>query len=743
MWQPEASELINVDGLAVPLARSFASHTAKACADFARLIECRRLPEKSIEIVTFEIDIGVPQRPVYAINATEAVSVCFVPDNVAPPLIAVGRSDFPDTPHQNLVPEGFPSVLCVDDRPWQDIRGGYTASELMARIQLWFTKACEGELHGNDQAFDPFFLYDGAHEVIVTQDAAKALNADGKLSIWAADQPPRFLIVTSSQKGKGAAEQLHLHVLHVDVAPEGMTRMRKAPRTLGQLARLLGERNADLIAPLKQSILEWLDAGKTDEDVNWLTCILVSLPQVHPHTGEIGASRPMAFLCADSPGKIGEALGVLSRNHTDTAKAVRYLPLMFSKIAADGLEDFPIQVAPVHLEMDAAGASRVSGRRTDLRELVLVGAGSLGSHLAEYLSREGLFRWTIIDDDVFLPHNIARHTLTRLHLGQEKARNLASRLELIRHDTAPRAIRENVLDGEPSDTLNKAFQQADIIIDASASVPVSRWLSDRPDPARRMCAFFTPDGRSAILMTEAADRSITLRDIEAAYLREILTNPRLKDHLRPGQQLRYTGACRALTNKIPASSVAVLSGLLAEALAETSNEEAAALRFWMLRDEGDIDCVHAPPSTIKSSISGWTIVIPEGLRDDLVARRDRALPSETGGPLVGVIDYEAKHLAAVHALATPSDSSGTRAEFVRGTRGLQRLIEEAQKRSGGQVRYIGEWHSHPRGASVSPSAIDINQICQLSFVADLDGLPALSLIVGEHGLGMLVGKVAS
>jgi hypothetical protein len=74
---------------------------------------------------------------------------------------------------------------------------------------------------------------------------------------------------------------------------------------------------------------------------------------------------------------------------------------------------------------------------------------------------------------------------------------------------------------------------------------------------------------------------------------------------------------------------------------------------------------------------------------------------------------------------------------------MRRLIEEAQGRSGGQVRYIGEWHSHPRGASASPSTTDIKQICQLSLVLDLDGLPALSLIVGETGLRMLVGKVAS
>jgi integrative and conjugative element protein (TIGR02256 family) len=742
MWQPNGSEPVDSHALAVPLARSLAGHLAQACGDFARLLECRALPEKGIEIVSFELDVGVPQRPVYAINPIETISVGFWPGNDFAPVIAVTRPDFPDTPHQNLVPEGFPSVLCVDDRPWQDIRDSYAASELVARIQIWFAKACEGELHGNEQPFDPIFPYDGAHEVIVTKDGEEAMSAGGKLNVWATDERTRFLLVKAAREGKGEQGHVNVHVLHVGVEAQAMKRMRWAPRTLGQLSELLANRGADLVAALRPSILEWLRLGKTDEDGKWITCIMVSMPQVHPRTREIGAVKPMAFLCEISPGRVGEALGVLGRNPSQEASKVRYVPLMLPTITPDGLNAFPIQVANVHVELDGDRASQIAGRATDLREVVLVGAGSLGSHLAENLVREGLFRWTIVDDDDFLPHNVARHTLTKFHLGQAKAHNLAARVASIRQDAAPRSIRENVLCRPPSAELVEALGKADIILDAAASVPVARWLSDRPEKARRICAFFTPDGRSAVLMAETADRSVNLRDLEAAYLREILTNPSLKDHLRPGQQLRYTGACRALTNKIPASSVSVLSGLLADGVATASGGDSAVLRVWTMREGGSSECLNVPVSSISSTVAEWTITFPAGLHEDLAARRELALPSETGGPLVGLIDLESKHVAAIHALATPPDSAGSRSEFIRGTRGMLRLIEEAQERSGGQVRYIGEWHSHPRGASASPSTTDIRQIGQLSMVLDLDGLPALSMIVGERGLGMLVGKVA-
>jgi hypothetical protein len=741
MWCPEAAQLVDSDQLVEPLARGFARHIG-TCSDFVRLVDCRRSPETGLEIITFDMDIGVPQRPVYAINSTETISVCFLAGNAAHPFVAVGREDFPDTPHQNLVPEGFPSIICIDDRPWQDIRGDYAASELMARIQLWFTKACEGELHGEDQPFDPYFIQDGDHEIILTQEAADAISSNGKLSIWAAEQPPRLLILTAARQERMDSGQLHLHVLHVDVAPGEMKRMRRSPRTLAQLVTLLGERGTDLLEPLKRSVLEWLAAGKTDKDVSWLTCILVSMPQIHPKTLEIGANKPMAFLCIDSPGRIGEALGVLTKNDSGAADGVNYLQLVVSTPIADGLDAFQVQIAPVYQELDASAAVELAGGRSDQREIVLIGAGSLGSHIGEYLVREGLFRWTVVDDDVLLPHNLARHTLTRGNFGQSKALNLVAHFESIRSGSTVAAIPENVLRTEPTPLLKEALGRAEVILDASASVPVSRWLSDRNEDARRLCAFFTPDGRSAVLMSEPADRALSLRDIEAAYLREILVNPLLADHLRSGPQMRYSGACRALTSRIPASSVALLSGILARGISSASSEESAVLRIWTMRDDGGVHSLAAAVSTIHETISGWTVTLPAATIVELRQRRDKSLPSETGGPLVGLIDQEAKRVAVVHALAAPPDSTGSPMEFVRGTRGLLRQIEDARTRTGGQVRYIGEWHSHPRGSSVAPSATDLRQICELSLITDLDGLPALSLIVGEDGLGMLLGKVA-
>jgi integrative and conjugative element protein (TIGR02256 family) len=182
----------------------------------------------------------------------------------------------------------------------------------------------------------------------------------------------------------------------------------------------------------------------------------------------------------------------------------------------------------------------------------------------------------------------------------------------------------------------------------------------------------------------------------------------------------------------------MLSGLIAGAFPEASSNPAASLRIWSKTPDGGVACVRVPTECVRTIIGDWALTVPTSLLRELVLKRNDALPSETGGPLVGVADYEAHHIGVVHALPHPADSVGTPMGFERGTRGMQRSIDEAKARSGGQVRYLGEWHSHPQGHSATPSNIDMQQLDQLSLALSIDGLPALSLIVGEGELGMML-----
>lgn len=744
MWPPENNERISLDEVRLPLARATIQYLEAKCGDFIKLSHTWRLTEEPLcgEIVSFKVRIDIPQRPVYALRAEEEVAVCFWSSPRLAPLVFVLRDDFPDTPHQILVPDGWPAAICLDDRPWQDVRSTYTAAELVSRVFGWFNKACEGELHGADQPFDPVFIFDGFRQIIVSPGGHQAIQREEQVQVWKLDAAAEFLLITQSEPNQNLRPVKALPIT-LSVPADQMKRIRAAPNDLAGLIELFRERGADLQVKLKSEILQWLSQESATHDDPWIICILAEVPQIHPRTGEVGASHPLGFICPVNPGVVGRALGFLSSNDVETGAGVSYVRLLSetAPVKAD-LAAIPVQYAPVHFELDSARASLLSGASdSDQRKMLMIGAGSLGASIAEMLVREGLFRWTIIDNDKLLPHNLARHTLTRDEIGFGKARKVVERISSIREDAADKSISLDVLEGGQREEIDNALRDTDLILDASASVPVSRWLSDHPATAPRMCAFFTPDGRSAVFMKESEDRSVKLRDLELAYLREAMVSTDLSNHLGGSEFVRYTGACRALTSTIPASSVAILTALISRDISSSKSDPEPILKIWNVQADGAVGLIRPKVACVHQCISGWKVSYPITLVEDLRQRRLQGLPNETGGVLLGNIDHDARSIGLAHALPAPTDSAEGPSEFIRGTRGLSREIRQAEKRSGGQLRYLGEWHSHPPGRPPTPSATDLEQIIQVAQWASLDNQPAVSVIVGCNGLGVLVGKV--
>ena len=80
---------------------------------------------------------------------------------------------------------------------------------------------------------------------------------------------------------------------------------------------------------------------------------------------------------------------------------------------------------------------------------------------------------------------------------------------------------------------------------------------------------------------------------------------------------------------------------------------------------------------------------------------------ETGGILLGLYSADLKRAEISRAIGPTSDSSSGQTWFVRGIKGLNRLLRRLWI-----VRkdyYLGEWHYHPN-ASPTPSNVDISQL---------------------------------
>ena len=208
-----------------------------------------------------------------------------------------------------------------------------------------------------------------------------------------------------------------------------MKRLKYAPDNLASLAAMLGERGIKLFDDLKERLGGWLAEGASAAwRLNGRFAVIVEMPIVSPRGVQQDGLDHRAFVTARSAGDIAVALGIAqpSEGHGK----VGYVKIIGAAAPDEAaIAAIEVQTAEVHLAFEADFAARLTGRSgPDERNAVLVGAGAIGSHLADALAREGRFRWTVIDDDRLLPHNLARHVARADAVTRLKAKILADHI---------------------------------------------------------------------------------------------------------------------------------------------------------------------------------------------------------------------------------------------------------------------------------------------------------------------------
>jgi Prokaryotic E2 family A len=315
-WAAAWGKAVPLADLQIERANQFAAFLERQAQRLAHNIRALR-DDNGPECVLFDLAVERPQRTPIAIEAVEPVGVIFSEDHG--PLLLSLRADFPDTMHQNLVPEGYPSLLCMDNRPWPEARLTWTPGEMLERIQLWFRRAARGELQDATQPVEPFF--GGSSLQIVVPRAVLAMAAENRAELTgklpSASNPQ--VMVTSLDVADIREASTFLSLVAYQVAPDMMSRMRFAPGNLASLVEFLHARGIDLVADLTSRIKAW--AGTTNGAARSLAHqfgIILDLPIVNPANELVGGTQTVALLSPVTVGTVGEALGILERNISGT-----------------------------------------------------------------------------------------------------------------------------------------------------------------------------------------------------------------------------------------------------------------------------------------------------------------------------------------------------------------------------------------------------------------------------------------
>ena len=707
----------------VSRARELAEFLRAGEIPFTRLISLSKTEDT--DIVTLEVDVELAQDCIHDIRLQERISVEFPCDDSRVPEVLALRRSFPQVPHLNLRDAEIPRSLCLFEDSWHEIKLRWTSAHFVEVLRNWLAATARDELHTDDQPLEPLLLGTGIPLIVpasfgeengpVRLDVIHIQTPEVKRPVLVARHPRDIQNFEREYTIKSVAT-----VLVGKEQKHGI--ISRTPRTLADLRDLLSAAGVDLVTELISRLNKW----REDKELLARKPILITvLPKIRKSGEAVEATDIFAFSTDETAATLGEKLGLWQMTEG-------YPGVLICR-ENPNLETVRLTCLHPVSELSMRMAARAARRTPSLCKAVAVGQGALGSQVVSNLVRTGFGSWTLIDCDVLLPHNLARHALLGCYLGFPKAQSMAMELTTTVQDSLVQALVCDVLNPRDKEAdLATAFKEADLVFDFSASTAVARYLSgDTSWQARRISVFLTPSGRSLVMLAEDTDRAVALYALEAQFHRLLIRTECLQGLYQENPaSLRFGGSCADISMHIPQERVALHAAIAAGAVQRLL--EGALVSVWHLTDELTVERHCSQGAACRwFEGSGWKVGIDDHLKTDLIDLRSQDLPSETGGILVGTADAHRKSILLVDALPAPPDSEKWPTSFLRGSLRLSKDVKKIEKWTGQAVHYIGEWHSHPSGIPLKMSSDD-KQV--LEFVAThmrSDGLPGIVLIVGE------------
>ena len=726
---PAPGDVVRRSLLTLPKAKALAAFAADDEVPYVDLVECRQTAGG--EVVVLDVRPEVPQTPVHDVRRSERVAVVFDAEDKRQPTPLALRTDFPMVPHVNVGSDGEPRSLCLFDAAYADQNVTWTAAGLARQLLRHLSETARGELHAEDQSLEQLFL--GSLIRLVLPPAFFAVeepHGGGLVVHKTAHEIEQGLLIAQE---RGAKDGGAFAVLTYTAKPRTHGVIRLQPRTLEGLFDYLEEESVRLRDALRLGLDRLREAGTPLDSP---LVLVVRFPKRRTDDGEPETVEVWAFVTTRSLTHVGVDIG-----HWDAPAETNGVPAPI--LGGDGSKrgaETPLTLLNPVPALTRADAARYNGTTPDGIRYVAIGAGALGSHVFPPLVRAGHGTWTVVDDDLLLPHNVARHRLTATAVGFPKAMTMAHEMNGVYEENVAAGVVANVLE-EPTSELRQALDEADVILDLAASVAVARHLAlDDPAEGRRVSLFLSPSGTDLALLAEPEGRELRLDLIEMEYYRALGRDARLLGHLDdPDTPVRYAHACRDVSARIPDDAVTALGAIGARALRTLGPSASACV--WRTRPDLTATRVDVEVGRyLEASTNGWTVSVSARVLERVYRQRVGHLPRETGGVLLGAFDTLRRRVYVVDFIPAPPDSLEWPTAYIRGAHGLAERIDAVGHATAQQLGYVGEWHSHPRGASLRPSGDDEALFAWLSGHRRFDGLPAVMAIVGDGRASWFVGS---
>ncbi|MFX0203770.1 MAG: Mov34/MPN/PAD-1 family protein, partial [Candidatus Hodarchaeota archaeon] len=532
--------------------------------------------------------------------------------------------------------------------------------------------------------------------------------------------------------------ETHFVILCVKSDPSSDQCINHAPISYFDLSELLKQR---LSIHLDEEIFNFITASY-GRKVGFLLykdkhpIIVICIPRLNS-TGVFIGNEIVVFHVESELKDLGKALGCIREKYLAKEKKPIYLLQKEVNRKTDELKKIRVFPFSAVRSLSKRLATEMADITTDVaqKSFSVIGLGALGSQVVLNLVRQGFSNWKLIDSEILLPHNFARHGLSAFYRGTSKAVALKQEIDVMLENPKTAAIyrRFDAL----KDRKSKGIFDTDFILDCSASYSVLLALAytEHPGP-RNLSAYYCGAGFTSVLLAESSDRSIRLDDLDLQLKIQGLENPIIRSIYRTSDRnpLVYSTSCASRTTVLPQDLVSIHAGMITRQLKDVIYDERAKLFVNLICDDGY--GVHVenfiPCEVVVQGCGLWQFRISRSVLNEMDEYRNQKLPNEIGGVLIGWINSFTRTIYVGRALPAPPDSEERPYSFTRGKEGLYVKIEDTKRISNEDVYYVGEWHSHPPGSAVFLGGDDLRSLERISAIMLEVGLPGVMLIMGEH-----------
>jgi molybdopterin/thiamine biosynthesis adenylyltransferase len=666
-------------------------------------ISLEKIYEQELHCVFVDIKVDFPANgPVCKIKPVESPAIVLPRSFPNDPPYVLIRHDFPQAPHLSSRKNKYRSI-CLTRQDNHDWWQGKTFGGLIKDIYDWLCDAAAGKLIKDNDPFEPLIASGSLPVEINSKEAQQnCAKHEGSWRTYSEILPVqnrthfRFRV---SGKGDVPTQVWYQEQEQVELWLD-------PPSDVEELLNMAKKVGFD-----SDRIRYWIERGKKQ-------LLLV-----------FGIKRPREVL-----GRLNPEEWIAFFLTRDKAKERCKWKISTHFV----LESFNKEIAAV-----------TSGFENKQKNVLIIGAGAIGSEIAESLVRSGTVKLTIIDNDSLRPHNLARHTLDARDLGEFKSESVAAKLNSMFSVVLCKPITRDFL-AITTEEAKEIIKDNDLVINASASLAVQSRLSEvMPSGIAAITCFQINRGSGTVMLFSPNVNVAHLDMCEAMLITRMKDVPIINRWFEEtGEAINIGGGCRSITSKIAGSIVKFGSGWLADKVLRYLNDDEkmpkeafAEILEYNYDGNGKVnDILIKIESSFKVDSGDWKIITNASVIDKINQLAEAGFPNETGGIMIGRLDRQKKVAIITDAWKAPNDSKFTTTGFSRGLAGLKNKIAMLEDDTNDYLSYVGEWHSHPPACGTGLSSVDSPTAKRMAKELEQDRVPAICLITNSKDYATHVVK---